>query len=182
MPLTRADHLDAIVWQWIKNLLDDEEAMMQAIAGYQAELEKGAGPIRERLAVVDELTADNQKELKRLLDLYLSGEFPKEMLLERKNRLEMTIGALERERGALVVQLENKTLTDEQVLTIQGFTARLREKLPLAEHSFEARRGVIESLRTEGTLIAKDGEKWVKIKCLLGEDVLQVVPTNTKSH
>jgi site-specific DNA recombinase len=182
MPLFRADHADAILWQWIKDLLEDEEAMARAIAGYKAELEKGAGPIRERLAVVNALIADNQHELERLLDLYLSGEFPKRMLVERKSRLELTIGALGRERGNLIVQLENKTLTDEQILTIQGFTAKLRERLPLADRNFEARRGVIESLRTEGRLILKDGKKWMKVKCLVGEGMLQVEPTSTRFH
>jgi len=40
-----------------------------------------------------------ERELERLLGLYLSGGFPREMLTGRKTRLEATVGAL-KEEGA----------------------------------------------------------------------------------
>jgi len=47
--------------------------------------------------------------------------FPKEVLTDRKTRLETTITALEEERANLTIQLEAVTLTDEQIVTITGF-------------------------------------------------------------
>jgi hypothetical protein len=85
--------------------------------------------MRGRLQVVAELIADKRTKLEKLLDLYLSGEYPKEMLLDRKARLEKTILALERESTALRAVLEKNLLTTEQVRTMQEFAAKVRERL-----------------------------------------------------
>jgi hypothetical protein len=55
---------------------------------YQAEQEVKNERIIERLAIIDELLADHKAQLNRILDLYLEGNFPKELLVEKKARLE----------------------------------------------------------------------------------------------
>jgi hypothetical protein len=70
----------------------------------QAERERENAPLRERLKVTEDLLADNRTQLKRLLDLYLAGNFPKEMLVESKTRLETTMEALEKERAGLTAR------------------------------------------------------------------------------
>jgi hypothetical protein len=67
--------------------------------------------------------------LERLLDLYLSGDFAKEMLTDRKARLETTIAALEKERADLVITLESRTISDAQILTIEKFVKKVAEGL-----------------------------------------------------
>jgi hypothetical protein len=51
-------------------------------------------PARDRLAVVDDLLADSRAQLECLLDLYLSGDLPKEVQTDRKTRQEKMILAL----------------------------------------------------------------------------------------
>ena len=50
------------------------------------------------MAIIDEQIQENQTQLDRLLDLYLSGDFPKEVLMERKDRLEQISEKLLEER------------------------------------------------------------------------------------
>ena len=42
----------------------------------------------DRLAIIDSQLREYQRQLEKVLDLYISGEFPKEILTERKSRLE----------------------------------------------------------------------------------------------
>jgi len=94
-PSFRADQVDAVVWKWVKGFLTDPEELLRGLRKHQAKGHKENEPTRRRLAVVDDLLADNQKQLDRLLDLYLSGDFQKDVLTDRKTRLEKTIRALE---------------------------------------------------------------------------------------
>ncbi|MBL7063762.1 MAG: hypothetical protein ISS49_06060 [Anaerolineae bacterium] len=97
----RADYVDAAVWDWVKSFLTDPAALAEGLKVEQAEREEANKPLRDRLAVVDDLLADNRRQLERALDLYLSGDFDKERLTERKTRLEKTIAALERKQAHL---------------------------------------------------------------------------------
>lgn len=86
--------------------------------------------------MIDDLLADNCRQLERLLDLYLSGDFDKEVLTDRRTRLEATITALEKERAELTIQLETTTLTEGQIKTLADLAKRLpgdwkRQKMTL---------------------------------------------------
>jgi site-specific DNA recombinase len=164
-PTFRADRVDAVVWDWVKEMLFDPDRLAQGLENYQAEQDKANEPLRARLAVVASLIADNREQLERLLDLYLSGSFPKEMLIQRKTQLETTIEALEREQAGLLAQLETRTLTDDQIQSLQEFAAKTRVGIELAD--FQTRRGIIEALDVQVTLVVENGEKIAYVQCVL---------------
>lgn len=165
--LFRADHVDAAVWQWVKSLLDNPMRLEKGLDDYRAERNRENEPFQARLTAVKTLIADNQEQLERLLDLYLAGDFPKEMLTERKTRLESTINALEEERTVLDASLESHTLTEEQIRSIKGFAAKVREGLEIAD--FQTRRRIIETLDVKVTLTVEEKEKVVYIQCVLDD-------------
>jgi site-specific DNA recombinase len=175
----RADQVDAAVWKWVGAFLTDPSSLRVGLKEYQAEQDRANAPLRERLAIVEDLLADNQRQLERLLELYLIGGFPREVLVERKNRLEDTIRKLEKERKALVAQLETQTLTEEQVESLENFALRVAEGLEHASEDFETQQRVIEMLDVRATLAVEDSEKVVYLQCVLGEDSLSVERTNT---
>jgi site-specific DNA recombinase len=178
LPCFRADLVDAATWEWVKSFLSDPAALTKGLAEHQAGRDKENEPLRERLKVVDDLLADNEAQLERLLDLYLAGDFPKEMLTERKTRLEATIAALEREREALAAQIAERTLTQEQVQSLQEFASRVAEGLDAADADFATRRGIIEDLDVWVTLAVEDGQKVVYARCIFGDNCLPVVHSN----
>jgi hypothetical protein len=134
-------------------------------------MEKECAPIRQRLAVVDDLLAANKAQLERLLDLYLTGDFTKEMLTDRRVRQEKTIHALEQERASLTAHLDTHVLTPQQIKTIQEFAARARKDLSVMDEGFEAKRSIVEALDVEATLVVEDGKKVIYVRCMLGEEV-----------
>jgi uncharacterized low-complexity protein len=176
-PGFRADRIDSAVWQWVESFLADPAALARGLDAYQKEREQENAPIRERLAVIDGLLTDNRAQLGRLLDLYLSGNFPREMLVDRKSRLEMTVEALEKEQVSLAAQLEAQTLTIREILSLQEFAAEVAEGLEAAAEDFGARQSIIEALGVQVTLAVEAGQQVAYARCMLGEKVLSVVNT-----
>ena len=142
----RVDQVDEVVWSWAKSLLTEPQALEEALLAQKERQDEENAPIRERLGIVDDLLADNQRQVERLLDLYLNSAFPREVLMDRKGRLESTIEALEKERRSLCIHLEARTLTAKQIQTIQGFAFKLAKGLTAidADDSFELRQQILE--------------------------------------
>jgi len=180
-PVRCAD-LDTAVWEWIKSFLTDPDALAEGLLGYRKDCDKENRPVQERLVVVSALMDDNQAQLSKLIDLYLTGEFPKEMLIDRKARLEATIAALDRERAGLVAHLRERTLTDEQIQTLMNFAGAVSENLEAMDDDFDAKRRLIEELDVQATLTMEDGEKVAYVSCIVGEDVLSVESTASTNH
>jgi site-specific DNA recombinase len=173
----RVDQVDATVWGWLKELLLNPEALRQNLEEQQAEQEEANKPLHDRLAVIDDLLVDNRRKLEKLLDLYLLGDFDKEMLTERKARLEMTITALEKEQGDLVAALEATILSDDQIMTIEDFARKVAGGLAKAETDFEARRQIIDLLDVRVTLAIEEGQKVAHVRCLVEGAELPVAST-----
>ena len=76
--------------------------------------------LKERLVIVDDLLVENQAKLERVLDLYLAGDFPKEMLIEQKERLQKTVDALGVSRKINLPKSHRERLnTDKPLLQTQ---------------------------------------------------------------
>lgn len=177
LPSFRVDQVDAVVWKWVKSLLSDPEEMTQGLKAYQEQWERENAPMRERLAVIDDLLERNQTQLERLLDLYLSGDFPKEVLTDRKSHLEGVVQALEEERRGLTSYLEAQTLTMEQIRGLRDLAAEVSQGLRAADEDFQVRLKIIEMLDVRASVVVESGEKVVYVRCIIGEEGLQVAST-----
>jgi hypothetical protein len=162
--------LDSLVWNWIKDLLANPDQLQDGLDEYRDTMEEESAPLHQRLKVVDDLLSDNYSKYDRLLDLYLSGDFPKENLIDHKNRLERTIQSLEEEKKKLTAQI-NKGLTREQEQMVKDFAVRLGKGLSRAEDHFQARRQIIELLNVTAILTPENGQKVAYVSCVLGENV-----------
>jgi site-specific DNA recombinase len=160
-----ADRVDAAVWDWVRAYLADPEKLAQGLAAYQAERDQASAPLRERISLLDKRIGDKRQQLDKLLDLYLGGDFPKEMLTERKQRLTDTIAALERERADSDAQLTADALSDDDVQSMFAFAAEVAEGLEAADEDFAMRRRIIELLDVRVTLAIEDGEKVIYPRC-----------------
>ena len=181
LPSFRVDQVDAAVWEWVRTLLSDPDEMTKGLKAYQEQWERENAPMHERLKVIDDILEKNRTQLERLLDLYLSGDFPKEVLTDRKSHLEGVVQALEQERRGLTSYLEAHTLTMEQIEGLRDFATEVRQGLEVADEDFQARRNIVETLDLRASLVVESGEKVVYIQCIVGEDSLQVVSTTSQS-
>lgn len=163
--------VDKICWEWIKQLLSDPDAIREGLAAYRAQQDLSAGPIHIHLSTIDGLLAEKRTTLKRLLDLYLSGEFEKSVLMERRAELEKTIADLEAEHADLQGSLDKQSITPEAEQTVLEFARKVAKGLRAADMNFKTRRAIIEALEVAATLYQDERrEKTVRIKCILGDE------------
>ena len=153
----------------MKPNLSDPSLLSESLTAVQTEAERESTPIRDRIMVIDNLLADHQRQLKRLLDLYLAGEFEREVLTDRKNRLESTLAALERERANLAATLEKQLVSDARIQSILAFANNQKEKVELATRDFTTRRALIAELDVRASLVREGGEVVIYASCVLGE-------------
>jgi antitoxin component HigA of HigAB toxin-antitoxin module len=144
----------------------------------QRELENA--PIKERLGVVTDLLIDYRDQLQKLLDLYLEGVFQKELLVERKQRLEGTISALEAERTDLMEHLETHEYSPQQIEDIKQVVTEISLGVAEADNSFEKQKQIIEVLDVRAALTVENDEKIAYVRCAFKNDpdALLIAPLN----
>ena len=163
--------VDGEIWAAVRDFLNDPGRVRDNLATYQEEQAASLEPFRQRLAVIDSLLAANGDKLTRLLDLYLSGEFDKDLLIERKQRLETAIAALEAERGHTIEAI-NSALSADDLAELAELAELAAQGLAIAEDDLAMRRLVVEKLGLEVVLTIVDGKKQVSGRCKLVPDLL----------
>ncbi|MGA7193601.1 MAG: recombinase family protein [Anaerolineales bacterium] len=183
MPSFRVEIVDRIVWDWVVQLLTNPESLQEGLNNRLVQNEKESSPLQERLKIAEEMLEDNKSQLARLIDLYMGGEFPKEVLIDRKNRLEEAIKALERERANIQAALERATLTPKQIENIYEFAKRIRKGLNSAQNDPSYKRQIIDALDVRVIFAIENHEKVVYTQCVLdnGPERIGVPSTITPS-
>jgi len=180
LPQFRIEQVDAVVWEWVTEFLTNPQLLEQGMADYQAEQGIINRQIYERIVIIDELLADHHGQLNRILDLYLEGNFPKELLVDKKSRLEETIKSLEKEKLDLTHFVEKKSLTPDQYQDIQEFSRIVLEGIDLVSCDFESKRQIIELLDIQVICMIDDNRnKYVTLQCILGSNQYDI---STKNH
>jgi site-specific DNA recombinase len=169
--------LDSLTWEWVKSLLSDPLQLQEGLDQYKTQRDTELAPFQQRLDVLEELITNNRAQLDRLLDLFLAGDFPKEVLIDRKARLEETIIGLERERSTVIARL-NTDLTAEIEIAIKEVVAKIGQGLNFADNNFDAQRQIIELLDVKAILGREHGQKVAHVSCMLGSEILELTAKN----
>lgn len=164
----RADHVDAIAWRWVRGLLLDEDKLKQSLEAYQNSHEETAAPLRKRLEIVTGLIEDREQQITRLLDLYLSGDFSRDVLSERKARITQELTELRAEGTRLETYIREQTLSEDTINTVLEFGCTVRAGLAEADNDFQKRLEIIDLLDVTGELLVKDnGARYVRLRVVL---------------
>ncbi len=177
MPHFRADELEPAVWEWVSGLLMHPDQLAEGLREQQAEAGRETQPLWDRLELVEKSIANHDRQIEKLLDLYLtSDDFPKELLEEKKARLTKARQDLEVERERLARYLQRAVLSDVQIEEIETFCRHVGEGLQNA--TFEDKRRVLEALDVQGKLAVEDGQKIVYVSCVIDEARVPIVSSS----
>jgi len=177
-----ASYVDTAAWEWVRGLLTDIEGLESSLRKYQADREKQVQPLRENLAAIATVTADYEKKLQKVLDLYLDGHISKEDYLGRKQHYENVLADAKEEQTRKLAMLETESLSEEQLQSVIQFAQVIAEEVEEADQDFETRCEIIEALQVRGELGIEDGEKVLHLHCILGETDLLIGSTPFESH
>jgi predicted nuclease with TOPRIM domain len=177
----RGRDVDDAVWAWLVNIIQHPEYIVAGLQDRQEEQGRSNQALTARLELIEGHIAENEKQLNKLLDLYLSGDFERDMLSERRARLEENIGNLRKEQAEIASFLEQLVLSDAQVEDIRLFCETIKDVLDTA--TFEQKRQVLEMLDVRGTLAIEDNERVIYVKCLVTpQQRLSLLPTSPSSN
>lgn len=181
MPSLRAKWVDETVWDWIQALLLDPQQLERGLNEYQQQRTVRLEPTQNRLSIIKGLEAENRGKYNRLLETYLNGDFPREMLDEQKQRIESAIEKLNEERVKLEAQLHQNELTEEGIQTIKMFAAQAAKGLQKAD--FATKRNIIELLNVQVLTDVDGEEKILTVECHLGISEYQAgrLPSQTRN-
>jgi hypothetical protein len=108
------------------------------------EHEAATAIIRDRLEIAENQLKNFISQRERLLNLYLHGDFPKDLLDEKMAEIKQTIGKFETEAVSLRDQLNRTTPSTTDIENIKKFCEEVQGGLD--EFSFEDKQMIIESL------------------------------------
>jgi site-specific DNA recombinase len=170
MPSFRVDAVDPVVWDWVTRLLTDPHVLEEGLNTRLTINDNESAPLRERLGIAEDMLRDHQAQLDRLLDLYVSGDFPKDILVDRKNRLEESVKALEKERANIISMLEKRNLSPQQIDNIYRFAERIGKGLLHAQTDPAHKREIIEALDVRAVFAVENGQKVIYVQCVLEDE------------
>jgi hypothetical protein len=153
--------------------------LQNTLKNAQGETVRANQALYDRLNIINDRIEENERQLSKLLDLYLSNGFPAEMLQEKKSRLEQNISDLRTEQTGISSHLQTVTLSDEAMKNIEAFCSQIYTELECP--SFEQKRQIMDILDVRGTLAIENEEKVVYVKCHLGQQQLSVARTSHSS-
>ena len=180
-PAFQPKYVDPVVWQWLKSILTDPDALTSGLRAQQALAEEQRIPLQMEVDKLDKLIEEKRRQEARLLDLYLDGAIDKEVWVERKAQIDRTLDNLKAQHNELSTRLMNYTVTDEHLQNLQAFANQISQSIELADKDFAVRQRIIETLDVRATLYMNEqGVKYVQASCVLGEKVVCIESNATR--
>ena len=164
-PAFRGKDVDFTMWNWLVSLIKNPQALIVGLQEKQSVSVEENQVLLDRLAMIENQVADQEVQLGKILDLYLTGDFERSMLTERKLHLENNIINLRKEHLEISSTIEKLTLTDSQISEIQEFCDGIRDRVDTA--NFDEKRQLLELFDVRGKLATENNEKVIYATCLL---------------
>lgn len=167
----RTDVVDAAVWRWVCKLLLEPELIELGYSRFSSQLDKELEPLRRHAAIAGSLLSKEQAKLDKLLDLYLSGDMPKELLVEHRARLEGRVAALAGQYNELTSRIQAVECSRVDMPKLLEFVSDIGDGLNSVDalDDFAQKRQIVEHLDVRASLVIEDGERVVYLSCKIGQ-------------
>ncbi len=169
LPYFHVADVDKWIWDVISKKVFNPDYFRSRVGDIRAGWEQETRPLQARLSTVEDFITDHERQLNKILDLYLSDDFPKEILTQRKESLEKALDIFKAERDKLTTQLQRRPLTDEK---LEEIIEDLHVLNVLSPKTFDAKKAWVNMLNVEFRAVVENGEKAVVLICELGEYTL----------
>ncbi len=172
----RSKIVDAKVWDRLEEVSKDKEQLMAGLRGYQAQQESKVKPVKQELAYVEQLIAEKTAEWEdELLNMkVLTSKRAKAKKAVDIAQVEAVLDGLENRKDKLLSQLEEKSITDEQIISTTDFALQVAEDMATLREAetrpefkkavYEAKRRLLAVLDVQVTLFARDGKRKARIE------------------
>jgi site-specific DNA recombinase len=169
--------LDNAVWDWIKNLLCDPEALESGLSEMMRSRADEAEKDKERLDNLNSLIAENESRIKRLVKEMANyhDDTVIEAFRQEIGHITAERDSLVKNRDRLASDLNQLVITQAQKEEIMSMAAEIAEEIEDTQSNDEKRK-IMEFLKFRGIFNYEDGRKWLEVSCgiTIGTDVIEL--------
>lgn len=161
----RVDITDQLVWDWLSNLLLDDERLENGLRTYSARRESELSPKRERLETVNSLIARQEGAIQRLAAEFAQQESKvvQAALKEQMHTAGRDLDALEGERTILQAEVKQAEFSEADITEIKATAQKVRGRVEQA--SFARRKEIIDLFNVQAKVEYRDGERGITVTC-----------------
>ncbi len=164
----RADIVEAVVWDWLVELLTSPENLEAGLKTMAKMSQTTARPMQERLDVVEELLVKAKRSITRLVTTFADtdDEIVATALASKIGEKKQLRQSLEKERDGLLLRLDQAEYTPALRDVIIEMAQAVSQELP--DCSFEKKRRLLDTLNVQVQLLDKQKDVHeVQVKCFL---------------
>lgn len=186
LPNFRAGQVDAVVWAWVKELLDDPERLMEGYQDAQAQLNARQRELAAQRDLAAEQLSAYEQQLSGVIDMRTktNSRVVQQQLDRQADELGQIVEGLMAKVGELDLRLQQETITDAHIAGVAAFVGEIREELTDIEamDDFASRRRIVELLDVRATLrLDANGGKWVDVHWLVQAQAVRIPAQRTCS-
>jgi len=150
-----SDEVDRLVWKMVRAAFENVEDMRATFGRYQNLQQASATPLRTELAGVQAECEGLLVQVERLVDLYAAGQYGRDVVQSRIERLERLIDSSRHREADLIAQIRQAEAR-VQTLDFDAFVGLAGDLLAAAD--FKQRRWAVEQLDVK-VLLWQDGRR-----------------------
>lgn len=177
----RAELVDYVAWEWIKELLAEPDELEKGLRNYKAQRDEITRPLHNRLELIDNMIQEHKDKRDRILEVYLEGHISKEEFVTHQQKYEQVTTGLAEQRNEILGRLHEQDFDEEQIQTILDFACAVRDEIADADRTndFQSKRNIIEAFDMTGKLAFEEGERVLHLHCVVGEKRVLLPPQGT---
>lgn len=175
----RAELIDSIAWEWIKELLSAPDKLRKGLYAYKLQQDELTKPLRNRLTLVEKMIQEEQDKRKRILDVYMEGHITKDEFVTYQQKYDQVIAGLTGQRAEILSHLQEQDFDEDRIQTILEFSQAIQEEFDDAREDFETKRYYIELFEVTGEVAFEDNERVIYLHCVIDNKRVSLASHNT---
>lgn len=172
----RTDSADTRVWEWLYNIISDDEVLSEGIRAMVEMRDAEVQPKRERLEYIERLLASSDEKIRRLIDELadFTGETVKVAIKEKVIQIENEKELLSQERNRLIGELNQSVISDDLERRMMATAARLRQHI--TNPTIDEMRELLSFLDVKVVYYDMgDNTKKLKVSCFIPDSEEDIV-------
>jgi site-specific DNA recombinase len=167
-----ADHADAAVWHWVKGLLLDSDRLADALVQHRERQRDAVRPMLQAIEAAEKRLVGLEEERARLIRAYAAGVLSLEDLSTDKAAVELRAAELTRAIAGMRAETEPRLLTQDAIDSVMEYARYIGQGADDADSDQGLQRRILKLLRFRGRLLHIDGQRFIDVQCILGEERL----------
>lgn len=159
--------IESEVWEWVKNLFNDEDRLRLALARMTEQNEEQIGPKRERLDLIDNLIGGAESKIRKLATSLtnIEEDYIRDVIIADMKALSKQRESILKERQSLLDELSQTDALREQYERILSQASEVRRKM--VDPSYENKRAILDALNFRGIYRSDTAGRWLDVSCEL---------------